>query len=68
MGECQRDIATTVDLFVPSKRPKAFNNVCVVPTNTPSQLRLALKVIDKVQMPPTESLLAIACVQKARLL
>lgn len=54
----------TLDLFVLSKRPKALNNVSAVPTNTPSQLRPAQKVIDKVKMPQTESLLAIGCVQR----
>lgn len=69
MVECQPNIAATVDLFVPSKRPKAFNNVWVVPIYPPfpppSQLRLTQKVIDKVKMLPTESLLAIACVQRS---
>lgn len=46
MGECQPDITNTVDLFVLSKRPKAFNNVCVLPTKT-LLVWLAQKVIDK---------------------
>lgn len=64
MGECQTDITNTVDLFVVSKRPKAFNNVCVLPTKTPL-VWLAQKVIDKRKMPPTESLLAVSCLQRS---
>lgn len=59
MGECQADIATTLDLFVPSKMPKVFNNVSLV-----KNVRLVPKVIDKGKMPPAKSLLAIVCVQR----
>lgn len=60
MTECQAGITATLDPFAPSKRTKVFNNVSIVPTSTPFQLRVTPKVIDKVKMPRTESLLPSA--------